>query len=410
MDLHELLNKNLSLIEIGKISEAGISHPKAWFNKNEVLFVSHKNIEQFNFILESIYSHNEKIYTTFTRQKIYKFIEDEIVKEKKKETTFTEKKSKVFFKMFEEQKAYTRYIIAPISGVRLDNVNKINISIFEIGKASQLKSILSNDADGYYIAVKINDIYDDLLAIEEAKNKFLDFIRIIVFLSGKNDKKILIKTGLPSYPNLSHEQMYVETSSYQITENIKDEFPSSQMNNIHLEKIPVDNDFFANNEDFIKLWKIYEKQSLNQNITKKDKKDTMEKRLLYASIAIGESALSRNIKNSIIYTSMALEILFSLNENSLFQPSIADKLSDTFAFLIGTDKETRLNASKAIKTFYSLRSALVHGSNPKVNNDYTVINMYLRAIINELLNNEKYVNVKTINDLYTMVKEAQYSY
>lgn len=410
MNLHELLNKSLSFIEVGITSEVGIAHAKCWFNKDKVLYISKHNIEQFNQILEQIYSSNENIYTQFTRQKIYKFIEDEIVNQKKGQNLFNEETSKEFFKMYEEQKPYSKYIIAPISGVRLDDVNKINISIFEIGKASQLKSILSNDTDGYYIAVKINNIYDDLLAIEEAKNKFLDFIRIIVFLSGKNDKKILIKTGLPSYPSLSHEQMYVETSSYQITENIKDEFPSSQMNNIHLEKIPIDNDFFANNEDFIKLWKIYDKQNLNQNITKKDKKDTMEKRLLYASIAIGESALNRNIKNSIIYTSMALEILFSLNENSLFQQSIADKLSDTFAFLIGTDKDTRLNASKAIKTFYSLRSALVHGGNPKVNNDYTVINMYLRAIINELLNNEKYVNIKTINDLYTMVKEAQYSY
>jgi len=136
----------------------------------------------------------------------------------------------------------------------------------------------------------------------------------------------------------------------------------------------------------------------------------MEKRLLNASMAIGESSLSRNTKNSIIYTSMALEILFSLNENSLFQPSIADKLSDTFAFFIGTDKETRLSASKAIKSFYSIRSALVHGGNPKVNNDYIIINSYLRAIIKELLNNEKYVDIKTISDLYTMVKEAQYSY
>ena len=136
----------------------------------------------------------------------------------------------------------------------------------------------------------------------------------------------------------------------------------------------------------------------------------MEKRLLNASMAIGESSLSRNTKNSIIYTSMALEILFSLNENSLFQPSIADKLSDAFAFFIGEDKETRLSASKAIKSFYSIRSALVHGGNPKVNNDYIIINSYLRAIIKELLNNEKYVDIKTISDLYTMVKEAQYSY
>jgi len=410
MSLHELLNKSLSLIEVGQISEDGIAHAKAWFNEKEVLFVSNENIEQFNLILEQIYIHNENIYTKFTRQKIYKFIEDKIVEQKKNKSIFTEKISKDFFKIFEEQEPYSKYIIAPISGIRLDNVNKINISIFEIGKASQLKSILSNDTDGYYIAVKIDNIYDDLIAIDEAKNKFLDFIRLVVFLSGKNDKKILIKTGLPSYPSVSHEQMYVETSSYHITENIQNEFPSSQMNSTYLEKIPVDNNFFCKNDDFMKLWEIYKEQSFNKNITKKEKKDTMEKRLLNASISIGESALSKNIKNSIIYTSMGLEILFSLDESSLFQKSISDKLADTFAFLVGMNKETRLNASKAIKTFYNLRSALVHGGNAKVNNDYTVINEYLRAIINELLNNEKYKNIKTINDLYTMVKEAQYSY
>ena len=341
---------------------------------------------------------------------MYKFIEDRIIELKKIDSKFTKEISKSFFQELENIKPYSRYIIAPISGIRLDKSDKINISIFEIGKVNQLKSILSNDKDGYYIAVKINDIYDNLLAIEEAKDKFLDFIRLIVFISGKNDKTILIKTGLPAYPSMSHEQMYIETSSHHITENIQDNFPSRQMNSIYLEKIPVDNDFFAKNESFNKLWEIYNKQSLNKNITKKDKEDTMKKRLLYASIAIGESALNSNIKNSIVYTSMALEILFSLNKNSLFQQSIADKLSNTFAFFIGTDKETRLNASKAIKTFYSLRSVLVHGGNPKLNNGYTVINMYLRAIVDELLNNEKYTNIKTINDLYTMVKEAQNSY
>jgi len=410
MNLHELLNKNLSLIEIEKISEATPLHPKAWTNENEVYFVSNKNIKQFTLVIEQIYSNNENIYTKFTRKKIYKFIEDEIVKQKKNKSIFTEKKSKEFFKILEEQEAYSKYIITPISGIRLDNVNKINISIFEIGKASQLKSILSNDTDGYYIAVQINNIYDDLIAIEEAKNNFLDFIRLVVFISGKNDKKILIKTGLPSYPSKSHEQMYVETSSYHITENIQDEFPSRQMNSIYLEKIPVDNNFFCKSDGFMKLWEIYKEQSFNKNITKKDTKDTMEKRLLNASISIGESALSKNIKNSIIYTSMGLEILFSLDESSLFQKSIGDKLADTFAFFIGTDKETRLEASKVIKTFYNLRSALVHGGNTKVNNDYILINRYLRVIINELLNNEKYVYIKTINDLYTMVKEAQYSY
>ena len=112
-------------------------------------------------------------------------------------------KGKDFFEIFEEQEPYSRYIIAPISGVRLDSVNKINISIFEIGKASQLKSILSNDTDGYYIAVQINNIYDDLIAIEEAKNKGLiiqalenvnsvlpDEVEIRSFSYNKEDSKI----------------------------------------------------------------------------------------------------------------------------------------------------------------------------------------------------------------------------
>jgi len=404
MSLHELLNYNLSLIQKEKTSGNSMTHPKSWINKDETLYLTKENIEQFNVSLEKIYSINNNIYTKFTRKKIYKFIEDELVKKKKANKIFSGLDEELFFSLFEKQKPYKKYIIAPISGIRLDNVDKINISIFEIGKASQLKSILSNDADGYYIAVQIDNIYDDLIAIEEAKNKFLDFIRLIVFLSGKNDKKILIKTGLPSYPSMSHEQMYVETSSYHITENIQDDFPSSQTNSIYLEKIPVDNPFFCKNENFIKLWEIYEKKHSSKTPSK------MEARLLSASIAIGESALSKNVKNSIIYTSMAFEILFSFDEGSLFQKSIGDRLADTFAFVVAKDKKTRLETIKSVKEFYRLRSALVHGGDKKINNDYVVFNMLLSAVISELLNNEKYKNVKKIDDLYEMVREAQNSY
>lgn len=404
MKLHELLNKSLSLIEVGITSEAGIAHAKSWFNKDEVLYISQNNIEQFNQILEQVYSLNENIYTRFTRQKIDKFIEDEIVKQKKDQNLFQEEIAKNFFKTFEEQEPYSKYIIAPISGIRLDSVDKINISIFEIGKQSSLNSFLSNDADRYYIAVKIDNIYDDLIAIEEAKNKFLDFIRLIVFLSGRNDKKILIKTGLPSYPSISHEKMYVESSSYQIAENIEDEFPNGKMDSTYLEKIPIDNDFFCKHENFIKIWELYEKKHSNKKISK------IETRLLNAAISIGESAQSKNTKNSIIYTSMAFEILFSFDEGSLFQKSIGDRLADTFAFIVATDKKSRLNTIKAVKEFYRLRSALVHGGDTKVNNDYIIFNSLLSAVISELLNNEKYKNVKSIDNLYQMVKEAQNSY
>ncbi|GBO48128.1 hypothetical protein MFFDBJGM_01137 [Pectobacterium versatile] len=45
-----------------------------------------------------------------------------------------------------------------------------------------------------------------------------------------------------------------------------------------------------------------------------------------------------------------------------------------------------------------------------MNNDYISINILLRSAINELINNPKYSNIKNIENLYDMVKEAQYSY
>ena len=253
MNLHELLNKALELIETNPEDKEKIS--KYWFSDENMPFVSKEKIAEFNQILEAIYGFKEKVYSRFTRQKVYKAIEISLVNKKKKEELFTINDEQGFFSEFENREPYNRYMIAPISGIRLDSNDKIKISIFEIGRTNQFKSILSNDNDGYYISVKIENFYDELIAIEEAKNKFSDFIRLIIFISGKNDKKILIKTGLPSYPSMTHEQMYVETNSYQILETMEDTFPSSTINNTYLEKVPVDNEFFYKNEDFKKYGK-----------------------------------------------------------------------------------------------------------------------------------------------------------
>lgn len=86
---------------------------------------------------------------------------------------------------------------------------------------------------------------------------------------------------------------------------------------------------------------------------------------------------------------MAFEILFSLMKVHYFKKSIGDRLADTFAFIVATDKESRLNTIKAVKEFYRLRSALVHGGDTKVNNNYIIFNSLLSAVISELLNSKK---------------------
>ena len=401
MELFQLLNKALNCI----IDTSGRNieeKQKAWFSPNKILYIPNERLDEFNSLLEKIYTFDKFIYNNFTRKFVFKAIEDELIRLKQNNLNFSKEDGEKFLENFKNIKPFSVNVIAPISGIRLDNKDKIVISVFEIGYIRDISIPLAAE-DGYYIKVHVNDIYDRYIAIEKAENAFSDFIKLIVFISGKNDKRILIKTGLPLYPSISHEQMYVETKSYQLLDS-SGKFISSDISSEYIEKIPVDNEFFSKNRNFNKLWEIYKRKYLGQQIT------DMEARIINASIALGESALSRNIKNSIIYTSMALEILFSFDEGSLFQKSIGEKLSDMFAFMVGRDKESRINASKLLKKFYRLRSALVHGGEASITNDYIIINIFLRAVINELLNNKKYIGIRNISQLYNMVKEAQYSY
>ncbi len=400
---HEILNMLLQIIEPVKSS----TREKFSIVKEtpENLFgISHENMDNYNMLLAILYQHNKSISEKFSRQTFFKFMENDLFKHKRLVQKYNESDNETFFKPLNSAKPTSKYIIAPISGIRLDNNDSVDLSIFKIGKTSKLQSLISNDPDGYYIATKINQFYDNQVAIEQAKELFLDFIRIITFIAGREDKSVLIKIGLPSYASLNHEKIYTSTSSYQIVEELNC-FPEMSIENKYVEKIPVDDSFFSRNDDFNKIFTLIEKRHNNNKLS------DMEKRLLNSAIAIGESMCSKNIKNSILYTSMAIEILFSYQERDLYQLSIGDKLADAFAFMVGVDKETRLNARKGFKDFYRLRSGLVHGGKTSTTNeDYILMNQYVRMIIREFFTNDKYSGIKDLEQFNQMILEAKNSY
>ncbi|MBA0443374.1 hypothetical protein D7Y51_09725 [Stenotrophomonas maltophilia] len=128
------------------------------------------------------------------------------------------------------------------------------------------------------------------------------------------------------------------------------------------------------------------------------------------SISLGEALKTQTEKDSVIHTCIALEILLSYDEGSLFQKSIGDRLAETFVFIVAKDKESRIEMSKLLKKVYRMRSALVHGGNKEIDQSYATIIQYSRAAIAELLTSDKYKDIKKIDDLYDMVKAAQNSY
>lgn len=401
MELDKLLNELLGSINVTAEHLSGVPLfvPSS---EGGGLYVGWSEFEKFNYLLEKIYNHNKIIKSKFSSKKIYQYTKKEVFSKKRMNLLFTQREAESFFNELLAIKPRSCKVMAPISGVRLDFQDIVNMSIFEVGKTDNLKLTFNSLQSEYYVSASIKDIYDDDLAIEIAENKFLDFIRLIVFMSGGDDRSIRIKVGLPVYESLGPIQMYVDSSSYRVVENDNSLRGSVAMQNKVMEKLPLDAPFFQSNGCFQKLWDIYE-----EPITKKNK---MKRRVLNASISIGESALSRNVKNSIIYTSMAFEMLFSLDESALFQSSIADKLAGNLAFIVGTDKHSRLQIIKDVKKFYALRSGLVHGASPDLDSSYMTFNVLLRESINELLNNEKYEKVNDISVLYEMLKEAQNSY
>ena len=235
----ELLNAALELIKPVSHEEAKQSQ-KAWINDGGALSVS--SVELFYGIFEEIYLSEKIIYERFSRKKIFLYLENLLVKFKKSGSVFCQENSdKLFSEMF-EIKPKNLDVLAPVSGIRL-NSSTNKFSVFEFGYVSELKIPLANDAK-YYIKICIKNVYDGLIAISKAINAFDDFARLAVFISGKNDKNVVIKTGLPAYPQISPTLMYVESSSYQILCG-DEEFTGCEINSKYVEIVPIDDVFFC---------------------------------------------------------------------------------------------------------------------------------------------------------------------
>jgi len=141
-----------------------------------------------------------------------------------------------------------------------------------------------------------------------------------------------------------------------------------------------------------------------------EKLNDLESRILNSALALGESAITNDTKNSIIYTCISLEILFSLDEGGLFQKSIGEKLSDIFSFIVAKNLDARLEVGGLVKRVYGLRSAIVHGGDKELSSENLTVNFFMRLAICELLNGEKFSPMTKLQDIYDQLKRAQNSY
>jgi hypothetical protein len=400
MSLEKVLNEAIELI-VATTPEKAFRQPKSWTLLSGQAFVVN-DFAAYNQNLEAAYQSNESIAKRFSRKTIYDYIDKRLIDNKKKNQLFTKEDAKNFFQTFLNIPAKNVRVLAPISGIRLEVAEEFELGIFKIGYERSLEMPMSGE-DGLFISAPFFDIYDTSIALEKSKNVFTDFMRLLVFMAGRYDGAIAMKIGLPRFSNVGSVQMHTESHAYVVL-NEDESFCRGENRSEILERLPVNADFFARNTDFHTLIELYGHRHKGEKINE------MQGRILNAALAVGESIRTVDQKNSIIYCCIALETLFSYDDGSLFQKSIGDRLADSFAFLAGTDLDSRLHASKLTKHVYRMRSALVHGGEKYSMGEHTAVNQLNRAIIKQLLNDKKFSKVTKIDHLYEMIKTAQYSY
>ena len=358
-------------------------------------------IAAYHNILEGLAVENSTVASRFSRKTIYKFIEERLPRLKR--SGEIPEASDIFFKELLDLGSTSMVVSAPISGVRLDgDIRSFDLACFRFGYLEDMEIPIFNQS-GLSISTTIKDVYDTEIAFQKAENAFRNFAKLIIFISGKQDKSILIETGLPLKPNVSHEHMYVSTNAYQIQDE-EGRTSSSDIKVIHIEKIPVNNEFFNSKENLGKLWLLYERKHSGEKL------GDLEARVLNSALALGESASTNDIRNSILYTCIALEILFSRDEGSLFQKSIGQNVADLFAFIVAKDTESRKLIAKLTKKVYGMRSAIVHGGDKEMSSENLVVNYYLRGALSELLTAQRFKKIKRLSEISEMLVDAQYSY
>lgn len=399
MSLKELINEVISIINIGNREQA-LSSQRGWIVGEQGLYIT--DIDKYNQLLETIYGSDKILNARFSRATVFEFLNKQFPSIKTSNQPFN-LDAKSFFKEFHDIEPRNLVVTAPISGIRLDGgARSFNLSIYKFGYLEDLQFPIANEK-GMYVSALVKNVYDKTRAVQKANDAFLNLAKLIVFMSGKLDRSIFIETGLPLKPSMSHEQMYVSTSSHQVSDE-DGPLDWANISNQLREKIPVNNGFFCENSDFGRLWELYEKKHRGEKLHE------LESRILNSALALGESAITSDTRNSIIYTCIALEILFSLDEGGLFSKSIGEKLSDVFSFIVAKDVDARLEVGKLVKKVYGLRSAIVHGGDKELSNENLVVNFFMRMAIGELLNGEKFSKMTKLQDIYDQLKRAQNSY
>ena len=403
MENTNLINEIINAAEVGNyFNRRDVSIQSFGLGEKTINFIN-ENRELFYSNISKIYSSDANIKDTYTiskfQQEFISFFHEKIIPN----LTISDQDTHGFFKKLKSAPLVNYSVFRDIHGIRIDSDDGIvklgEFKIYDFGKQkeniesrskcapehiwhSQHPNYLieyNADARHYEKAIEISDSYFE---------RFELFLRYII---GNLDSKF--EVGVLTYQGWRNRKAYVFSSNGGIS--------SSTKRHGSYETIPIDNEYFNNNEfGNSYAWSLACSKGLN----------AFQKRLVLAIEWIGQAMADTSYQSGFIKAAISLEIIFSYSEKSIVTPSIMNQISESIALILGNTADERIKIEGEVKKLYSIRSAIVHSGNKDINQSDFYKMLYLsRDVIQFFLTSSKLKSITSVEGLYALLKQTKYS-
>ncbi|MDT8866663.1 HEPN domain-containing protein [Vibrio fluvialis] len=151
-----------------------------------------------------------------------------------------------------------------------------------------------------------------------------------------------------------------------------------------------------------RIWAMIEKPSPEKNET--------ESRLTTAIEWIGRAYLEKTLENRLVFSTISLESIFSMNKKEFITPSIVNYISESISLLITDNYDDFIKVEKSIKSIYSVRSSIVHTGDANFRlEDIELLQSYITKLIYCIFDTESLMAVKSSGDFHKEIKRIKYT-
>ena len=409
MNIYKLMNKLIesseykSEGEFQKMVDAKLDMFNAIvpINMGKILvFQGIENFGIFEYIKNEFYNMNSEIAKTVTMEDFLKYFNKLILSSKRENEEITKDSIQILFNEILKIPTKRYNIIKGIYGIKLSNNEKgLKLGPFEIFFQPTYKEILSKTYPSpldflwdhweynYLVTVSVNarsknkakELADDMLYMLEL---------FIYFAIGQYKKEFCVNIISKTTKKYNSYLIFEEKT---IGANFSNDF---------VDFVPLDDEYFTDNS--IGNNKIWDLLFVKQ-------KTSMENRIISAIEWIGKANCEINYKNRYLFYVFAIESILNFQEKDMITPSIAHRITEGSAMLLGKSYEERIIIEKEVKEIYKIRSALAHGANKDVSNEEMNLVMTIsRNVVIAFLTNSDLIGMKSIENFYDYIKREKY--